>query len=306
MALIRLDGQFSAGGNSSLIKPFNAAGDFFVIPRLLGHSSLQVSLTHYTHTLDIVAALFQGNGLIKEVLADRDIGPLIHKRFQAGLQVRESALVWSPEPLAKFKPEAKLSTVLSRSQHLNKILLNWLARCRGGEPADAVLPKGMTFGALKNWFSPRQAVKLQDRLNSASDQLTDDDVDLLSRLGTQYWQASPPMFWFSEARCHAGDDPAVAIVNDAVALINLILKCGFSPYDFVTWRYAKADEKSHKQIWSSALAKAGLIIEPNLRGGRSDNAKCLGISLNAGNVKRTELLSVWWLGLSQGLSEGPK
>jgi len=285
----------------SLIKPLNAAGDCFVIPRLLGHSSLQVSLTHYTHTLDIASALFQCHGLSKEVLADRDVGPLIHKRFKTALQIRENALVWPPGSLAQFTPHANLPMTLTRSQRLDKTLIGWYERCKEGEPANAVLPQGLTLQALGNWFSPRQAGKLQERLILASDKLTDDDVDLLARLGDLYWQVSPPMFWFSQARCKPGDDAGTVMVNDAVALIKLLRKCDFKPGDLVTWRYAKAAEKAHEKFWRPALAAAGLPRQCQQRSGRSSNTECLGISLSSGSVKRTELLLVWWLGLKQGL-----
>jgi len=285
----------------SLIKPVNAAGDCLVIPRLLGHSSLQVSLTHYAHTLDIVAVLFQCHGFSKEVLHDRDVGPLTHMRFQEAQRVRRDALVWSPEILAQFKPKANVPAVLPRSKRLDKTLFGWLKRVREGEPANVVLPKNLTVEALGNWFSPRHAVKLQERLILATDKLSDDDVDLLSRLGDIYWQASPPMFWFSQARCKPGEEVGTAMVNDVVALIKLLRKCGFKPGDLVTWRNAKAAEKAHEKFWRPALVAAGVPRQCQTRSSRSSNTECLGISLSSGNVKRTELLLVWWLGLRQGL-----
>lgn len=108
-------------------------------------------------------------------------------------------MVWSTESLADFRREGPTSLPL-RSFRLDKTLLDWRERCQAGEPPAEVLPAGLELDELLNWFSPRQAVILQDRLINASDTLSDEDVRLLSQLGAAYWQPNPPLFWFSEQR----------------------------------------------------------------------------------------------------------
>ena len=281
----------------SLIKPLNAAGDFFVVPRLLGHSSHQVSLTHYSHTLDTAAALYQCHVLSALTLPDREIGPLIHMRFQAAQQIRENAMVWSMESLTQIWRKKSPTSLPSRSLRLVKTLFDWLERCQAGEPAADVLPAGLNLDELRNWFSPRQAVGLQDRLISASDALSDEDVRLLSQLGAAYWQPNPPMFWFSEQRKKNFSSPTSTLVDDAVALIKLFIKAGFESKELVTWRYDKATESIHQDFWNKALETAGLPRECERRSGRSDATKCLGLSLSVAKVKRSNLLAPWWLGL---------
>jgi integrase len=281
----------------SLIKPCNAAGDFFVVPRLLGHSSHQVSLTHYSHTLDIAAALYQCHVLSAQTLPDREIGPLIHKRFHAAQQIRGNAMVWPAESLAKIRMQKAPIASLPRSRCLDRTLFGWIERCQAGEPPAEVLPTGLDLEGLRNWFSPRQAVILRDRLITASDALSDEDVQLLSRLGAAYWQPNPPMFWFSELRKKNYASAESTMVDDAVALINLFRKAGFEPTELMTWRYAKAAEPIHQDFWRKAIDAAGLPGECQRRSGRSDATKCLGLSLGVAKIKRTELLAVWWLGL---------
>jgi len=281
----------------SLIKPLNAAGDFFVVPRLLGHSSHQVSLTHYSHTLDTAAALYQCHVLSEMTLPDRQIGPLTHMRFQAAQDIRQNAMVWSMESLAQIKRKKTPTSLPPRSLRLVKTLFDWLERCQAGEPPADVLPAGLELDELRNWFSPRQAVGLQDRLITASDALTDEDVQLLSQLGAAYWQPKPPMFWFSEQRKKNFSSSNSTLVDDAVALIKLFMKAGFESKELVTWRYDNATESIHQDFWKKALETAGLSRECERRSGRSDATKCLGLSLSVAKVKRSNLIAPWWLGL---------
>ena len=76
----------------TVLKPELSAGDFLSIPRMLGHSSYEVSLTNYVHTMDLVSALFVGHELSHVIVPQRDLVHLVNRRYQEAVNLRKASL----------------------------------------------------------------------------------------------------------------------------------------------------------------------------------------------------------------------
>jgi len=233
----------------TLIKPQNAAADFLVVPRLLGHSSYEVTLTHYAHTLETVGALYQAHVMSPLILPDRELCLLIHKRFDAAKKIRDDAMVWPQVSNNSIQDTASPQAQTTRADRFEELLRSWMARCRAGEQEHTVIPKGIDLAEVSNWFTPRQASDLPAKLRLATNRLTQDEVNRLIELGKTYWQKVPPMFWFSQARYIANQVPGRTVVDDALSFIGLMCNNGFEKQDMVLWRYANADTSAHKAYW---------------------------------------------------------
>lgn len=294
----------------TLLKPDNASGDFIAIARLMGHSSYEVTLTNYAHTLDLVCALYQTHRLSSVVLPDRELGMATGQRFESAQRLRREAVRFVVE--ASKDPGERVDSAapqVQRSRALTALLTDWLGVLR--EPhADGSASLPLTLGQLTNWFTPRQAVHLKQRLLAGTDLLTDSDEQSLKRLAHTYWQANPPMFWFNAGAVaslntvgkegvRAQDIVNSQVMHDFGELLGLLKKMGFGADHIVLWRYAKADAKTHRQNWKKPIAEHGFKFRVELRSGRATTASCLGVSLCDQGVKRSDLLAVWLVGVGR-------
>jgi len=192
---------------------------------------------------------------------------------------------------------------------LTALLTDWLQVLRDPH-ADSTASLPLTLGQLTNWFTPRQAVNLKQRLLTGTDLLSDADVQSLGRLGDTYWQANPPMFWFNAGTVasltSAGkkgfhDQGMVnsQVMHDVGELLGLLKMMGFGVDDIVFWRYAKADARTHRRFWKKLVTSQGFKFRIELRSGRATTASCIGVSLCDQRVKRSDLLAVWLVGLTR-------
>jgi len=294
----------------TLLKPDNASGDFIAIARLMGHSSYEVTLTNYAHTLDLVCALYQTHQLSSVVLPDRELGMATGQRFDTARKLRRETVRFGVEAAKDGGGElsSEMSSATRRSQALTALLAAWFQALRDSHTRiTPTLP--LTVQQLTNWFTPRQAVGLKQRLLDATDLLTDADLQILKRLGGAYWQSNPPMFWFNatgvklKPSSGAEDQPpgtstAELVMRDLERLFGLLKKTGFDAKDLVFWRYANADESLHRQFWRSFLLSQGYKYRVEGRSGRATTVGCLGVSLHVNHVKRSELVSVWLVALA--------
>lgn len=315
----------------SVLKPYMQAGDFMVIPRLMGHSSYEVSLSNYVHTLDMVAVLFVSHDLADQIVPMRDLPQLIHQRYEAVVALRQKAAPLAPSahcptPVNPMMtpPSETLATKINdllltltdpeqqagANEPMAKGLGNAriarteaLAGCHGAEIIDA--------GQLQNWFSPRHAHGLPDMLLNGVNQLDEADVAALVQIGQAHWRDQPAMFHFGVRPLRQADEVVDASTHecpgtpantdehqDCAKLLQILDKMGLGQVNITLWRRAKADAEMHAKVWDDVVRTVGHQPDYRRLAGDSRSASFLGVSVGKGSARRSPLIGTLWRALS--------
>ena len=285
-----------------LLKPQLSAGDFLIIPRMLGHSSYEVSLTNYVHTLDLVAALFLNHQLSEEILPARDRGRLIGRRFEAASALHKAAVSgYVPLPANVTQGGAVPAPVKPWSKPVAQALLEFAAS--GGFGPAVELPPVWSLPSaqeVQNWHEPRHALDLRAQLMAGVDRLDRVDVARLVELAQKYWEDNPPMFWLGPRQikkmpsaCPDGGvvdlapDALPPVQQELAALLQILRKMELPRGCASFWRYKAAPADEHRQMWGALIEAHGFEAEVLERSSGSAKAvDTLGVSLGMKNAKR--------------------
>jgi len=305
----------------SILKPQLSAGDFLIIPRMLGHSSYEVSLTNYVHTLDLVAALFLNHQLSEEILPARDRGRLIGRRFDAASALHKAAVSGQvPLPANLTQGGTVPAPVKPWSKPVAQALLEFAASGGFGPavelPPDWSLP---TAQEVQNWHEPRHALDLRAQLMAGVDRLDRADVARLVELARKYWVDNPPMFWLGPRQikkmpsaCPEGGvvDPApdarLSVQQELTTLLQIVRKMELPRGCASFWRYKATPADEHRQMWGSLIEVHGFEAQILERySGSAKAVNTLGVSLGMQNARRSPLPGVLWRTLGLVLSRMP-
>lgn len=270
-----------------VLKPKLQAGDFLVVPRLMGHSSFEVSTAIYVHTLDIVAAMHMVYRTVPD-MGSAFLSDLIQRRFRTTVGIISNAMhsgPQTPHPLDhKQTPELPLSV------HFEECVINLHAE-REKYPSD------ITPSALLNWSSPHHATGLPQALRAGLDRLNNEDIESLLSLKTR-WVSSRSMFLFGQRKVNSkplsetesfqrNDAGRASAESDAQLLLRLLIKMDLNRDMISFWRWAKADSNLHGQNWDAILSESGFVSNTfHSLPGESSSTAVLGISLGEGRVKK--------------------
>lgn len=300
----------------TVLKPQRAAGDFLVIPRMLGHSSYEVSLTNYVHTLDLVTALFVHHKASSHIVPQRHLVHLINRRYADAVNLRTASVQGYPEVSAPGTGEAVGDGIQEPwSKQVKECLVAGVAGSNGSKvvsPGSA--PFAVDAQQLQNWHSPRHALGLRDKLLSGVDRLDAEQLSLLVKLGKIYWRDNPPMFWFSHRQVTASSRPEQArsttgraapelpeIRGSVAELLRLLRLMGLSNDDVFFWRYQHASPTAHELHWNETITEAGFDPRYGVLGGSSTAAEPLGVSLGSSSARRSPLVGTLWRALGMSL-----
>ena len=288
----------------AILKPKLSAGDFLIIPRMLGHSSYEVSLTNYVHTLDLVSTLFVNHQLSDLIVPKRDLGHLVNRRFQDAVQLRKASVAGYAHATHAGAKDANDDVSAKPWSTQVKDALLTMKRSSCGEMTTAVTCESFPISQqkLQNWHSPRHALGLRDRLLAGIDRLDADDLALLVKLCQIYWRDDPPMFWFSQRQINsvqrkaAGESvantsaPTLAHVQqDLTDLLRTLRQMGLTNDEVYFWRYKQAREDEHKKIWGEMVSAHGFETRLQTLSGSSTSVDSLGVSLGMNSAKRSPL-----------------
>lgn len=296
----------------TILKPQLSAGDFLVIPRMLGHSSYEVTLTNYVHTLDLVATLFVNHELSHQIVPHRDLTDLVNQRYENAIQLRRGSVAgYVPGPSVTADKDVAESAPKPLSTQLKERLLALKVQSDidNAEISDSE-PFSIDPIQLQNWHSPRHAFELRDLLLTGLDRLNPADAALLVNLGQMYWTENPPMFLFSQKRAddfHKNDGskpiadmPASGpsnVQHDVTELLRILRQMGLTDDQVFFWRYAKAPADAHGRIWDEAVATHGFELQYHPVGGSSKAADSLGVTLGMNQARRSPLPGTLWKAL---------
>lgn len=290
----------------SILKPQLSAGDFLVIPRMLGHSSYEVSLTNYVHTLDLMAALFLNHQFSEVVLPVRERGRLTRLRFEAASALHKAAVSgYVPLPAVIVQGGAVAAPVQPWSKPVAEVLFEF-AQSDGFGAADE-LPGALSLASaqeVQNWHEPRHALDLRAQLMAGIDRLDRVDVTRLVELAGTYWEDKPPMFWFGprQIKKTPGACPEGPVV-DLATLLQIFRKMDLPRGCVSFWRYKAAPADEHRQMWVALIEAHGFEAQVLERSSGSAKAvDTLGVSLGTKNARRSPLPGVLWRTLGLVLS----
>ncbi len=290
----------------SILKPQLSAGDFLVIPRMLGHSSYEVSLTNYVHTLDLMAALFLNHQLSEVVLPVRERGRLTGLRLETASALHKAAVSgYVPPPAVVVQGGSVAAPVKPWSKPVAEVLLEFAQS--GGFGAAAELPGALSLASaqeVQNWHEPRHALDLRAQLMAGIDRLDRVDVTRLVELAGTYWEDKPPMFWFGprQIKKTPGAWPEGPVV-DLATLLQIFRKMDLPRGCVSFWRYKAAPADEHRQMWGALIEAHGFEAQVLERSSGSAKAvDTLGVSLGTKNARRSPLPGVLWRTLGLVLS----
>ena len=303
------------------VKPQLSAGDFLIIPRMLGHSSYEVSLTNYVHTLDLVAALFLNHQLSEEILPARDRGRLIGRRFEAASALHKVAVSgYVPLPANVTQGGAVPAPVEPWSKPVAQALLEFAAS-GGFGPAVELSPVVSLPSAqeVQNWHEPRHALDLRAQLMEGVDRLDRADTAHLVELARKYWVDNPPMFWLGPRQikkmpsaCLDGGvvdlapDARLSVQQELATLLQILRKMELPRGCVSFWRYKATPADEHRQMWGALIEAHGFEVAVLERSSGSAKAvDTLGVSLGMKNARRSPLPGVLWRTLGLVLSRMP-
>jgi hypothetical protein len=304
----------------SILKPLLSAGDFLVIPRMLGHSSYEVSLTNYVHTLDLVAALYVHHELADEIVPNRYLGRLTSQRFTAATTLRKESVGGYRRPESTRAQSVDVGVPPVPWSTLVREAL--IAQAENGAVTDldglSAEPSPPSMAQIRNWHSPLHALGLRDRLIAGIDLLDASDVALMADLGELYWHDNPPMFWFNPRQVNrnqasqpqlgesVSEAPALGLAKVQLALgqlLQLLRRMGLTDAQVFFWRYKKSPSGTHDQMWSELIAAQGFTARYRLLSGTAIAVDALGVSLGMNNTKRSPLPGVLWRTLARLLAQ---
>ena len=291
----------------TVLKPKLSAGDFLVIPRMLGHSSYEVSLTNYVHTMDLVSALFVQHKLTNVIVPQRDQGSLIKRRYSNAVVLQKQsvtgyvhALPVAPNGSPGDGPPATWSDRVE--EVLVAMKMAGASEDSRGVGGNSLL---ISLREIQNWHSPLQSFALKAKLQIGVNRLNDEEMVRLVKLGHSYWRNDPPMFWFSARRI---DKPqgrvtrepeldsrgsAMAQVRQALTDLLGILRCmNLSEEEVFFWRYSRASATEHGGRWDDLIAANGFKPVCGLLGGSAKSVEALGVSLGCLQARRSPLPGV--------------
>ncbi len=298
----------------TLIKPWDTTGDLLAITRLMGHSSYQVTLTNYLHTIDIVLALYQANVLRDRVVPARLQGLALKSRFgtarnllamqdNAGLTRAALPGDASPDPQAQTGEHTVAIRQLF-SERISQWLTAWFEQTKeGASSANELQSYGLTPTDISNWLEPRQATGLKELLLKLADEMPEVDLKRLVQLGQRYWQSNPPMFWLSPSKAAPQPLSIDQVVDEGQELLTLL--CRTVPADSVVFcRYANSDPVLHANIWAPVMSLLGHDQVHWTRSGRAKASDALGVSIAVGKVRCSIITGVWLAGCAGVLQDG--
>jgi len=304
----------------SILKPQLSAGDFLIIPRMLGHSSYEVSLTNYVHTLDLMAALFLNHQFSEVVLPARERGRLIGQRFEAASALHKAAVSGYVPPPADVQRDSVAAPVKPWSKLVAEVLLEF-ARS-GGFGAAAELPGALSLAStqeVQNWHEPRHALDLRAQLMAGVDRLNRVDVTRLVELAGIYWEDKPPMFWFGPRQIKKmpraypvgpdtdlATDALLAVRQDLATLLQIFRKMDLPRGCVSFWRYKATPADEHRQMWGALIETHGFEVQVLERySGSAKAVNTFGVSLGMQNTRQSPLPGVLWRTLGLVLSRMP-
>lgn len=297
----------SRGFVGSLLKPQLSSGDFLVIPRMLGHSSYEVSLTSYVHTLDFVSALYVHHELSRVIVPDRDLVHLVNERYQTAVDRRDASVSgYAGAQAAVFTENESATTAPLLSSRLQEYLLVLKKNSAIGEKiGDKSNSSLLTPQQLQNWHAPRHAAGLREKILLGIDRLSSNEVALLNNLGKLYWRDNPPMFWFRIRNANqsqrnnkaASDTPGITTSlsnaqQDLAELLRLLQKMQLTDSEVSFWKYEKAPLDEHQKIWGGILNASVFTANCFLLGGTAAAIDTVGVAIGMNDAKRSPLMGI--------------
>jgi integrase len=294
----------------TVVKPWDASGDLLAIARLLGHSSYQVTLANYLHTLDIALALFQAY-VLRDVVVPARLQGLVHKSRFATVRAKLASLSTETQLVPEnvdtasiaIRSSSKKTSVTSEVKKSFQIQ-QWLLDAYRQEPAspkarDALQSFGISNKDIVSWFSPLKAARLVEQLNKLADVLSDMEMKRLVELGLKYWQAATPMYWLSAGRSVHDPDRMVQILEDGKELVALLLMA-IPPESIVFCSYSGADREAHARLWAPVMSLADRARVDWKKSSSATATAALGISIAIDKI-RCPLVTGIWLAACKGI-----
>lgn len=262
----------------TLLKPELIAGDFWIVPRLLGHSSYEVSVTNYVHTLDLATALFINHELSDVVVPARHQVHLLSRRINNVNQLRKSFLGARQVAATQVVAPVVQAATSSLSSEVSDVLMKMLKATSGGLAGSfSTGSTGLQHQRLRNWFSQRHASGLPELLLQGIDHLDHVDVQLLTTLGQAYWTDEPVMFLFNRRRFT--QKTLQSGQQDLANLLRILKAMGLTDEHVTFWKFRGAPDADHSLIWDGIITTHGFSVKRGKLKGSFKAADALGVSV---------------------------